>query len=73
MNAHVFFLNLFKELRKNDKIPGLPSILYFFCNQLNKFNNTGARILDSFYHMTLELFGNPFFWREKVRVLPYYV
>ena len=33
---------------------GLPSILSFFRNKFNKFNNTGARMLDSFYHMTFK-------------------
>ena len=28
---------------------GLPSILLLFHNEFNKFNNTGARILDSIY------------------------
>ena len=35
---------------------GLPSILSLFRNELNKFNNTGAQLLDSIYHMTLKLF-----------------
>ena len=35
---------------------GLPSILSLFLNEFNKFNNTGARMLDSFYHMTLNYF-----------------
>ena len=35
---------------------GLPSILSFFRNEFNKFNNTRARMLDSIYHMTLRLF-----------------
>ena len=37
---------------------GLPSILFLFRNELNNFNNTGARMLDLVYHMkmmTLEL------------------
>ena len=34
----------------------LPSILSLFHNKFNKFNNTGAQILDSIYHMTLKLF-----------------
>ena len=34
---------------------GLPSILLHFGNEFNKFSNTGARILDSIYHMTLNL------------------
>ena len=32
---------------------GLPSILYLFRNELNKFNKARARMLDSIYHMTL--------------------
>ena len=31
---------------------GLPSILFLFFNEFNKFNNTGAGMLDSIYHMT---------------------
>ena len=34
---------------------GLPSILSPFSNKFNKFNNTGAQVLDSIYHMTLKL------------------
>ena len=34
---------------------GLPSILYLFRNEFDKFNDIGARILDSIYHMTLKL------------------
>ena len=68
MSVHVL-LNLLNELGKRDKIRGLPSILslfrnekydrYFpkgginFRNELNKFNNTRARMLDSIYHMAL--------------------
>ena len=37
---------------------GLPSILLLFRNELNKFNNIGARMLDSIYHMTLKLIEN---------------
>ena len=56
MSAHVL-LNLLNELRKRDKMRGgLPSILSLFRNELNKFNNTEARMLDSIYHMTLTLF-----------------
>ena len=43
ISAHVL-LNLLKELGKRDKMRGLPSILSFFRNEFNKFNNTGARI-----------------------------
>ena len=50
MSAHVL-LNLLNELGKSDKMRGLLSILLLFCNGFNKFNNTGARMLDSIYHM----------------------
>ena len=55
MSANVL-LNLLNELRKKDKMRGLLSILSLFRNEFNKFNNTGARMLDSIYHMTLKLF-----------------
>ena len=41
MSAHVL-LNLLNELRKNDKMRGLQSILLLFRNKFNKLNNTGA-------------------------------
>ena len=54
MSAHVL-LNLLNELGKRYKMLGLPSILFLFRNEFNKFNNTRARMLDSIYHMTLRL------------------
>ena len=54
MSANIL-LNLLNELRKRDKMRGLPSILSLFRNEFNKFNNTGVRILDSMYYMTLKL------------------
>ena len=54
MSAHVL-LTLLNELRKRDKMRGLPSILSRFRNKFNKFNNTGSLMLDSIYHMTLKL------------------
>ena len=35
----------------------LPSYLSLFRNELNKFKYTGARMLDSFYHMTLKTYA----------------
>ena len=35
---------------------GKPRILSPFRNKFNKFNNTGATMLDSIYHVTLKLF-----------------
>ena len=40
---------------------GLSSILSLFRNEFNKFNNTRAQMLDSFYHMTNTL--NSHFWQ----------
>ena len=57
MSAHVL-LNLLNELRKRDIMRGLQSILSFFRNKFNKFDNTGARLLDYIYHMTLRLLLN---------------
>ena len=44
---------------------GLPSILSLFRSEINKFNDTGAEILDSIYHMTLKLL-NIASWYENV-------
>ena len=66
MSAHVL-LNLLNELRKRDKMRGLPSILSLFRNEFNKFNNTRERMLDSIYHMTNTLKSH--FWRKKVIIL----
>ena len=52
MSAH-FLLNLLNSLRKSDKMLDKPRILLFFRNEFNKFNNTGARMLDSIYHLRL--------------------
>ena len=63
MSAHVL-LNLLNDLGKRDKMEGLPSILSLFCNEFNKFNNIGARMLDSIYHMTNTLKSH--FWRKML-------
>ena len=60
MSAHIL-LNLLNLLGKSDKMRGLPSILLLFRDELTKFNNTGARMLDSIYHMTLKLIKNRIF------------
>ena len=51
-----FLLNLLNKLRKRDKMRGLRSILSLFRNEFDKFNNTGAQMLYSIYHMTLKVF-----------------
>ena len=61
MLAHVL-LNLLNELMLGDKIQSLSNILsFFFRNELNKCNNTGAGMIDSIYHMTLKLLENRIF------------
>ena len=57
MSARVL-LNVFNELGKRDKMRGLSSILSLFRNEFNKFNNTGAGILDSI--ITLQLLSKIF-------------
>ena len=49
------FIEFIKRDGERDKMQGLPSILSLFRNEFNKFNHTGARMLDSIYHMTLRL------------------
>ena len=39
--------------------------LSLFRNEFNKFNNTGARMLDSIYHKTFQLIKNRNFWLKK--------
>ena len=63
MSAHVL-LNLLNDLGKRDKMRGLLSILSLFRNELNKFNYTRARMLDSIYHMANSLKSH--FWRKNV-------
>ena len=59
MSAHVLF-NFLNELRVSNKMGGLPSILSLVGNKFNKFNKTGAGMLDSFYHMILKLLKHIF-------------
>ena len=67
MNAYAL-LNLLNKLGISDKMRGLSSILSLFRNEFNKVNNTGARMLDSIYHMTLTLLKITFL-REIVKIL----
>ena len=53
MSVHVL-LNLLNRLGKKIRCEALPGILSVFHNEFNKFNNTGARMQDSIYHMTLK-------------------
>ena len=53
MSVHVLLI-LLNDLGKRNQMRGFPSILSLFRNELNKFNNTRALIIDSFYHMTFK-------------------
>ena len=64
-------LNLLNEFGKSDKMRGLSSILSLFRHKFNRFNNTGARMLDSIYQMTLKLFQNHIFGMKNISILPY--
>ena len=54
-------LNLLNDLALKYKKRGLLSILSLFLNEFNKFNNTGARMFDYIYHITLKLIKNCIF------------
>ena len=45
--------NLLNGLRKSNKMRKILSILLHFPSKFNKFNSTGAAMLDSIYDMTL--------------------
>ena len=69
MSTHVL-LNLLNELRKRDKLRGLPSISSLFHKEFNKFNNTGARI--RFYlSYDIKIILKSYLWRENVRGFPH--
>ena len=68
MSAHVF--NFLNELRKRDKIQGLSNI-YLFCNEFNKLNNTGARMLDSIYTWHLFLKNRVFDLKRQYFIIFY--
>ena len=67
MSVHIL-LNLLNKLWKRDKMQGLPSILSLFRKEFNRFNNTGTRMLESIYHMTLKLLSNHIFGVQNVRI-----
>ena len=59
MSAHVL-LNLLNELGKRE-VQVLSSISSYFRNELNKFNNTGAIMLDYIYHMIFKNLDKVYF------------
>ena len=67
MNDHVL-LNLLNKLGKNDKMRGLSNVLSLLRNEFDQFNNTGARMFDSVYHVTLKLFCYRIFGVKMPRI-----
>ena len=65
-------IHLLNEWGKSDKMRGLLSILLLFSKEFNKFNNTGARMLDSIYHMTVSLLENRIFGVKHQDFTAYY-
>ena len=59
MTAHIL-LNSLNELRKKRSNARQVSHFISFSIEFNKFDNTGARMLDSIYHMTFNFFENIF-------------
>ena len=53
MCDHVLY-NVLNKLRISEKMQGLPIIFLLFHNEFNKFNNTGAQMLDSIYHYDIK-------------------
>ena len=41
-----------RAVKKDMKCEACRDFLCFFCDKLNKLNNTGARLLGSIYHIT---------------------
>ena len=69
MTAHVL-LNLLNELRKRDKMRGLPRILSLFRNEFNKFNNTYKGTNVRFYlSYDIRITLKSHFCRENVIIL----
>ena len=67
MSDHV--VEFIKRVGENDKMRVLPSNLSRFRNEVNKFSNTGARMLVSIYHMALESLKTHL-ESKNVRILP---
>ena len=65
MSANVL-LNLLNELGEKDKMQGFDEHLITFPTEFYKFSNTGTRMQDSIYHMTLKSLFIPNFGGGRV-------
>ena len=71
MSAHVL-LNLSNKLGKKIKSETCRAFYLFFRNGFDKFNNTGVRMLDSIYPMTLKLFKPRIFGVKTSKLCHFY-
>ena len=71
MSAHIL-LNLSTDLGKKIKCEACRAFYLLFATSFVKFNDTRARILDSFYHMTFKLFYNYVFGVKTSRFCQLY-
>ena len=67
MSSHVFWIYQM-SWGKAIKCEACLAFYRFFCNKFDKFNNTGAQMLDSTYHMTLPLLYNHIFVVKTLRI-----
>ena len=65
--SDLVLLNLLNELRKNDKMLCLATILSLFRTSLINLIIQEARMLDSIYHMALTLLKNRIFGAKTSR------
>ena len=70
-SAHVL-LNLLNDLRKKDKFAACQTFYLFFATSLIKFNNTGALMLDSIYHVVFKLIKNRVFGVKREDFVIFY-
>ena len=64
-------LNFFNELSNIVKMRGLSRILSLFLSEFKKFNNTGARMLDSSLSYDIKITLKSHFRRRNVTVLSF--
>ena len=71
MSARIL-LNLLNVFGKVIKYEACRAFHYICATIFYKFNNTGARMLDSIYHMTLKLIKNRLFGMETSEFAIFY-
>ena len=65
MSAHVL-LNLLNELRKRDKMRGLPSILSLFRNEFDTFKKNWSTNVRFHISYDIKIKFKSFFWRKTL-------